>query len=281
MKYNFDLISDVHLDFYIDIRHPELKMRKRIKEFVESIVPKEPQNTLVIAGDLGHYNHQNMFLLEELKKYYKYIILVSGNHDYYLVSSNVQSKYKNDSKKRISEMKEKASKIEGVYYLDGDAVELDGVIYGGVGMWYDFSYGRHMFGKSQTALYSLWKEVMNDSSLIKGLDFGVDFNEAVMSKEKIDSITNYADVIITHVGPEWSKIPNEYKDDLSTSFYYFDGSPYFDRIKDKVWVYGHVHYRNDYIAHDCRFVNASLGYPSENKNRSRKIVNVVDANPWI
>lgn len=278
MNYNFDLISDIHLDFYVDIRHPEVKMRKRISEFVSSILPENPQKTLIIAGDLGHYNHQNIFLLEELKKFYTNIIVVSGNHDYYLVSSSVKSKYKSDSMKRIIEMKEKASRIENIYYLDGNIVEIDGVKYGGAGMWYDFSYGMSMFGKSKEGLFFKWKEVMNDSRLIKGLDFLTDFKEADKEKEKLDKIIEDSNVIITHVGPEWSKIPHEYKYDVATSFYYFDGRPYFEKAKDKVWVYGHVHYRNDYETHGCRFINASLGYPSERQNR--KIVHINNENPW-
>lgn len=275
MKYNFDLISDIHLDFYIDVRKSEAKMRKKISEFVTSILPDESEwKVLVIAGDLGHYNHQNVFLLEELKKYYKNIVLVSGNHDYYLVSSNVQNKYKNNSMKRILEMRKNASKIEGVQYLDGQMIEIDNVKYGGVGMWYDFSYGNQFLGKSTTSLYSLWKYLMNDSKLIKGLDFGIEFNEANKEKEKLNNIIEDSDIIITHVGPDWSYIPSEYKFEDSTAFYYFDGKPYFDKIKNKVWVYGHVHYRSDYDSHNCRFINASLGYPSENKNR--KIVNITN-----
>lgn len=278
MKYNFDLISDIHLDFYVDVRHPELKMRKRIKEFVNSILLEEKQKVLIIAGDLGHYNHQNIFLLEELKNFYEHIILVSGNHDYYLVSSSVKNKYKSDSMKRISEMRNNASKIENVHYLDGDIIEIDKVKYGGVGMWYDFSYGKFSFGKSQEALFNKWKEVMNDSQLIKGLDFFSDFKEADKEKEKLDLIIDDSDIVITHVGPEWSRIPHEFKYDVCTSFYYFDGRPYFDKIEDKVWVFGHAHYRNDYDMHGCRFINASLGYPSERK--SKRIVNVNSNNPW-
>lgn len=280
MKYNFDLISDIHLDFYIDIRNPELTMKNKITALVESILPEQPQKTLIIAGDLGHYNHQNTFLLEELKKIYENIVLVDGNHDYYLVSSKAKYRYKNNSMNRISEMRENASKIENVYYLDGDIIEIDGTKYGGVGMWYDFSYGIQILGKSQEGLFYHWKEVMTDYKLIKGLDFCSNFREADKAKEKLEKIIKDSDIIITHVGPEWSRIPHKFAYDASTAFYYFDGKPYFDRAKDKVWVYGHTHDRNDYEIYDCRFVNASLGYPSENENRSRRIVNITSENPW-
>ncbi|MNP56646.1 hypothetical protein D3C76_1513890 [compost metagenome] len=37
---------------------------------------------------MGHYNKQNYRFLEKLKEYYSYIILVTGNHDYYLISKS-------------------------------------------------------------------------------------------------------------------------------------------------------------------------------------------------
>jgi Icc-related predicted phosphoesterase len=270
--YNFDSISDIHLDFYIDVRNPEQKMRKKIKEFVTTILPEKPQKVLVIAGDLGHYNHQNLWLLEELKNHYDYIILVSGNHDYYLVSSSVKSKYKANSHKRNNEMREMASKIDGVHYLDGNIIEIDGVKYGGVGMWYDFSYGIKYLGLRKDSLFYQWRQIMNDSKLISGLDMFHDFKEAEIENAKLDPIIDECDVVITHVGPDWSRIPHEYKFETSTAFYYFDGSKYFDKIDGKVWIYGHVHYRNDYDLFGCRMVNSSLGYPSE--NNGRKIINI-------
>lgn len=278
-NYNFDLISDIHLDFHINVRHPEHKMNMHISKFVNSILPEQPQSILVIAGDLGHYNHQNKQLLIELKKIYQHIILVSGNHDYYLVSSNVQKRYKNSSMKRIMEMRKMSSEIENVHYLDGNIVEIDGIKFGGAGMWYDFSYGMITQGISKESLYSQWREIMNDSHLIKGLDFRNDFNEAVMENSKLDNIINDCDVIVTHVGGDWSRVNSIYKFDASTSFYYFDGSKYFDDIGGKVWVFGHVHDRIDYDAWGCRFINASYGYPEEARNR--KIVNIINSNPWI
>ncbi|MFE6074197.1 metallophosphoesterase [Paenibacillus sp. NPDC057886] len=47
---------------------------------------------LVITGDLGHRNKQNYALLCALKRYYTHILLVAGNHDYYLVNSKERYK---------------------------------------------------------------------------------------------------------------------------------------------------------------------------------------------
>ncbi|MCE0453764.1 metallophosphoesterase [Brevibacillus sp. AF8] len=263
MSKGFDLISDVHLDFWVKVENPPHKMIPQIKNFIKAILPETNHNVLVIAGDLGHYNWQNKILIEELKQIYEHILIVAGNHDYYLVSANQEKQYRGKSLNRVIEMKETCSSLTNVHFLDGDIVEIDGINYGGVGMWYDFSYGIKELGYSKEALYSKWWEIMNDSRLIKGL-LDKPFTFADEEKKKLDGIIESSDVIITHVGGDWSKADH----DLVNSFYYFDGSPYFSKLKGKVWCFGHTHQRSDYEANGCRFVDAALGYPGEGKRRS-------------
>ncbi|MFS0553183.1 metallophosphoesterase family protein [Brevibacillus sp. 179-C9.3 HS] len=264
MSKGFDLISDVHLDFWVKVENPLHKMMPQIKNFIKGFLPENHHKVLVIAGDLGHYNWQNKILIEELKQIYEHILIVAGNHDYYLVSANQEEQYGGKSLNRVSEMKEICSLISSnVHYLDGNTIEIDGITYGGVGMWYDFSYGIKELGYSKEALYSKWWEIMNDSRLIKGL-LDKPFTFADEEKKKLDVILESSDVIITHVGGDWSKADR----DLVNSFYYFDGSSYFSQLEGKVWCFGHSHQRFDYEAYGCRFVNAAFGYPGENKKRS-------------
>ncbi len=54
----FDLISDIHLDFWVDYSSNHIKLNKNQDNFVRLILPEAPSSTLVIAGDIGHYNKQ-------------------------------------------------------------------------------------------------------------------------------------------------------------------------------------------------------------------------------
>ncbi|WP_289141444.1 metallophosphoesterase [uncultured Brevibacillus sp.] len=263
MNKGFDLISDVHLDFWVKVENPLHKMVPQIKNFIKAVLPETPQKVLVIAGDMGHYNWQNKLFIEELKQFYEHILIVAGNHDYYLVSANQEKQNRGISMNRILEMKEICNLLSNVHYLDGDVIEVDGITYGGVGMWYDFSYGIKELGYSKEALFSKWWEIMNDSRMIKGL-LDKSFTFADEEKKKLDGIIESANVIITHVGGDWSKADC----DLVNSFYYFDGSPYFSQLEGKVWCFGHTHQRSDYEVYGCRFVNAALGYPGESQKRS-------------
>lgn len=277
--YNFDLISDTHIDFYLKPTDNDEKLNTKMDEFIQRLLPENPQKVLVIAGDLGHYERQNKLFIQKLKEFYKHIILVSGNHDYYLETQSIKNKYKRNSLNRIKEMKKFSSEIGNVHYLDGEIIEIDGVKYGGVGMWYDFSYGEKVLGACKENIYLLWWNAMNDWECISSLNIETSLEKFKEEKQKLNQIIDESDIIITHVGPDWSKTTYKYQDDLTTSFYVFDGREFFNRINGKVWAYGHTHENADYDAYGCRFVNAALGYRSEN-NGSRKIRNISSDSTW-
>ncbi|MFX3635533.1 MAG: metallophosphoesterase [Candidatus Pristimantibacillus sp.] len=269
----FDLISDIHLDFWVEYSRNHLKVNKRLDEFIRNIVPEKPSRTLVIAGDLGHYNKQNYMLLNKLKAHYKYILIVAGNHDYYLITKSIRNKYRYNSVDRLNEMKQMVNSLPDVVYLDGNVVQIDGIAFGGAGMWYDFEYGAQKLHKSKDEIYEHWQSYSNDSVLIAGTPR---LTESMFQSEadKLSRIVEASDVIVTHISPDWAAIPEDRLNHLANSYYYFDGASYFPQIKDKIWCYGHVHRREDYINHQCRFINASLGYPDENESLPKKIMMV-------
>jgi len=271
MLTQFDLISDTHVDFWVRIDSNLEKMTQRINDFAQSLLPDEPSNVLVIAGDLGHYNHQNILFLKALKNVYEYIFLVDGNHDYYMISKKIMDKYHNDSLNRPKEMKELIKEFEGVHYFDGTSIEVDGVVFGGTGMWYDYSFGMQTLMKSFSYLDDLWRDNMNDSKMIRGLPRRT-MDMFWHEKEKLDKVIIDCDVIVTHVGPDWSRVIEKYRLDAMTSFYYFDGQDYFDKIDRKIWCWGHTHSHYSYMKNGCYFVNNSLGYPGE--KAPSKIVNI-------
>jgi predicted phosphodiesterase len=270
---SFDLISDIHLDFWVTPTWNKFKEKKNLDEFVRQIVPERPSPVLAIAGDIGHFNKQNYRLLKALKMHYKYILLVAGNHDYYLQSKSIRYKYAYNSINRLSEMKKLIKDLPNVVYLDGDVVAIDGVHYGGCGMWYDFQYGIQVLNSNYPKIYEHWRAVSSDALCTRGKPRETKdmFYE---EKRKLARILPHSDVIITHFSPDWSVAPVDRKLSVSTSFYYFDGTPYFPLISKKIWCFGHMHRRIDYTKHGCRFINAALGYPKENDGQPKRAVQV-------
>lgn len=270
---SFDLISDIHLDFWVTPSWNIFKQKKRLDAFIRQILPERPSDVLVIAGDIGHFNKQNVKLLKALKMHYTHILLVAGNHDYYMPSKSIRYKYAYNSMNRLSEMKKLITTLPNVIYLDGDVVTIHGVNYGGCGMWYDFQYGIQVLNSNYPKIYECWRAVSNDALLTRGKPRETK-NMFYEEKIKLARILPHSDVIITHFSPDWSKAPEDRRLNVATSFYYFDGSPYFPSISKKVWCFGHMHRRIDYMKHDCRFVNAALGYPKENGGQPLRAVRV-------
>lgn len=58
---SFDLISDLHADFWI--RNGKHSKQLSIDLFVDELLPVSPSEVLVIAGELGHHNLESEILL--------------------------------------------------------------------------------------------------------------------------------------------------------------------------------------------------------------------------
>lgn len=250
----FDLISDIHLNSWMNEYDDYVP---HIESFVQSLLPKKISNVLVIAGDLGHDNEQNELFIKSIKKYYEYILIVHGNHDFYMSFNRELFKY--DSINRWNDMKTKLSKIKNTYILEGNTVEIDNVTFGGTGMWYDCSYGLNILNSSLSDIMKLWSDHLSDSMFIEGLPSNI-LDMYQEENKKLKKVIDISDIIVTHVSPDWSIISEVYRNNLNNSFFYFDGREYFDKINNKIWCYGHTHEKKKYYKHGCLFVNNSLGY---------------------
>jgi len=65
-----DIISDIHLDFYA--RFNKVKTEAFAKWLINSKTNKNFE-VLIIAGDIGHYNDDNLYLIELLSEFYEKI----------------------------------------------------------------------------------------------------------------------------------------------------------------------------------------------------------------
>ena len=266
-----DILSDLHLDFHLKSEVPLTE--KRVKHFCDVVFENRKSDTLIIAGDIGHYNWQNYEVLKYLSEnYYKHIVCVLGNHDYYLINESQAKKYNRNSFERVDDLRLLLNSIDNVHCLNGDVVVIDGVRFGGCDGWYDGSYYRHFSYGYGDSILSLWKSNMNDAKLIFGI---VDFYElAGAEKKKIKEIYKECDVMITHVSP--SSLHEDLHEDKQyqrlTAFYTFDGSEYLEETTAKYWVYGHMHKGIDYVRDGVKCVTAALGYPKESQLNSLKSV---------
>ena len=282
-----DYCSDVHLDFWCKEYNPQSpKFKRLLKNFIENLgYGKSQSNVLIIAGDLGHYNQQDKAFLLELKKIYKYILLVRGNHDMYLVSSQ-KARYDLNSFNRINDMKVFCEENE-IHYLDGQIINIDGFNFSGVGMSWDKYYYEKISQKtvSDYEIQRYFHNTMNDGRLIYGgsdnydvpTAYGGSFYNSSFDTfkyfkdeyQKLSNIHDYnnIDVMISHYVPlVIEDMPSRFKNSLATTFYMFDGYSDIERINPQYWVFGHTHMQYDFIypKTNTRFLCNPIGYPQEN-----------------
>jgi len=261
-----DVTSDIHLDFWIGINGSPDKQKMKMHHLVEELSPADGSDTLIIAGDIGHYNAQNETFFKVLREYYKDVVWVHGNHDLYMVSSSVRRNFLNNSFARLNDMVERSNKIDGVHYLNGNTVEIDGVKITGCGMWYNYDYAKEVYQMTDPECERMWNDYLNDANLIRvaGDNALGQINNLEYFKEQyelLEKVYQEGDIIVSHVSPSWSNLIQKYQIP-STTFYVFDGREMLSKLDDtKIWVFGHTHEKYLYRdASGCTLICKPVDY---------------------
>lgn len=247
-----DYISDLHLDFWLS----QMNMGKLTKE-----IGLGSGEVLIIAGDIGHYFNEDCLFLSYCKTLYNHVFVVPGNHDFYLISEEIRNKFSHNSMERVLKTKEYCDHND-IHFLDGNVVDVNGVKIGGLGMSWDTSFYEMKTGNvpQWETLEVLYKS-MNDSRLIFDVDPLCYFRDQYEKLMAIDEV----DVMVSHYGPVIpSDMRPEFRNSITTTFYYFDGRSEINRLNPKAWVFGHTHDSHDFMYGNTRMLCNPLGYPHEN-----------------
>ncbi len=261
-----DILSDLHIDFYFKHKLATIST-EAVKSIYDSIFTDNKKRqcgyVLIIAGDLGHYNFQNIEVLKILQKeYYKHIICVLGNHDYYLIGS--QRNNYNNSFDRAYEMKNLINAQTNMYCLDGDIIEIDGIRFGGAMGWYDDAYLKYYYSSfSQKSNNAMWNNISMDSEYIVGVDNYDDLHK--IEYPKLQKVYKNCDVMISHINPSYlhEHINSAYHNEQGNTFFTFDGHDLLKNGNMKYWIYGHTHDAIEYELFDKKVICNPFGYPSE------------------
>lgn len=306
----FAILGDTHFDFYFN---PGSAVSARAFDAkFKILLENAPADVLLIPGDIGHYNAQNIQCLRHLKRYYSRIIVTFGNHDYYLISKSMVSKYQwgtnrlGGSRERVEDIKQLIEQEEGIDYVDGNVIEIDGVRIGGASGWYDGSLLLNT-GRDYDDINWEWRLQMNDANMIypnanNGTKFDMLFQE---QKHRLENVYQHCDIMMTHVSPlsEWNQFAQMYnyqkpleafnKNYSSThealqdyrAFYCFNGKHFLENGSMTHWVFGHTHrsFERQYMREDKSEVQIlcnSIGYPDKkNKGLGNTTIKVFEYTP--
>lgn len=265
-------VSDTHIDFFA------MNSPGKIRRYAKSLVPEEAQkknyyDAIIVAGDIGHYNKDNIVFLNKLKDYTKNVVCVLGNHDWYLVGSQ-PSRYSRTSKLRVEEFETMCRESRITLLNPGYKVFSDnqGKAFSILGFngWYDGKYQNN-----DPVLTELdWRGCMNDSRMI--MPSPMSYNTMhELDMKAVDAVINRLgpdctpDIVVSHVRPTinpW-KIEEKYRRDANTRYYCFDGSELMQKLKPKYWIFGHSHDAEDFEEYDVQVVTNAVGYPGEYSRR--------------
>ena len=239
----FRLYSDIHLEFG--------KFKHFPKDNCKDIV-------LILAGDIG-IGLMARFMIETLCKYYRAVVLVPGNHEYYdQVIDEVDARYKN-----LDEI------LPNFHYLQNETVIIDGIRFIGGTMWTSLDNNDY-FAKMHA------KNNMNDFKVIKyynadklPLRFCVDdciryhtifkdFLREELSKPFEKTI------VVTHHAPCVLSVADKYRGKILNHAYYEDMTSFmFDENAPKYWCHGHMHNNSNYVIGNTNVIANPRGYISE------------------
>lgn len=252
---NISYINDLHIDHWVKWNPSQEKYKVRVQKFVQDLIDEsniQNKEVMIIAGDISHFNFINKWVLEVFNEQFKKTFIVSGNHDYYLISKNQKRKYENSSIYRAKEMSEIVKELNNVVYFHS--------VYG-TGA---FSYkGKVFAGATMTSLpeteeeKSFYQNIMNDSKYITSSPESYNsFDMTVYNYLKELNI----DVFISHYPLVRTYSHNKHLNDGSLGSYLCR----VDEMIAPINFFGHVHEEDQLyeVVGTKHFTNA-LGYPME------------------
>jgi len=265
LELTIDYISDLHRDTY-------LRFFQTQKEYEDYIFGDKAGEILFVLGDVAEKGNIVVSTLASLKERYKRVIFVAGNHDLYV--EHIGS-FKSKSSTEKADILKKALADAGVEMLTGESIEINGVKIGGSHMWYDETYLMSKKGSEdiKRRFMSYWNMFMRDAGML-GRDgpFGI-FEREI---KKLEVLKDEVDVFLSHINPVPldAYFAEEFRGDLSNTFFCFDGRKALETGKIKHFFFGHTH-----VGLEMSYANVKLhcnpfGYPGEAKIKDRFVKTV-------
>jgi len=215
------IISDVHLEFQKEV--PFIPVKADI---------------IILLGDIGYpFSKSYQFLIEDLSKRFKHVIIIAGNHEYY----NSEFYTTNDKIEKI------AKKYQNVHFLNNSRITIDNITFYGATLW------THI---PKSEIDDVLEEC-NDYSQIRINSEGITRNilpqeTTEFHKKTVKLFRKYVtpqDVVLTHHAPIIDPRVFLENDDTNPHWVATD----LKGFKPKLWAYGHTHKSADFTKNGTRY----------------------------
>jgi len=249
---HFDLVSDLHIDFWDDNHHFDW-------------LQYQQSDILVVAGDISDYHDQSINYLIDLKRYYKTIMFVDGNHEH---QPNYLDIGPDESSQQWDGL---ASVVEGIHFLGKEPLTLGNTRFIGRMGWWCFSFGEPYVTKEESlaAMFDRteWTQDVADQQLACGKRDVDMLSEWVLASQWDIRIENI--VMVTHTLPDpvcisWDEYP-PHRD--FTGLY---GNTNYKQVwnndinkKMRYWLFGHNHDQKSIKKDQCTMLSNPRGRPKD------------------
>lgn len=258
-------VSDLHLEFIRDTRCAADATNRR--PFEDAWGPREI-DVLIAAGDI----HLGTLAPGWLRALYraKRILYVPGNHEYY--------------GERIDQLDDRLRaecRRHEVDFLQGDTVEIDGVVFLGCTLWTDFAAFAPVVPVSKAGRMA--EQALADYNLIqimsrsKGIPRSITWQETAAIhrcqlawlESEIARHRGRPLVIITHHAPSLALSHPEYVTDPVTAAFCNRLGDLVEHSGARYWICGHSHWPKQVRIGATLVVNNSCGYVGEHMEENR------------
>jgi hypothetical protein len=267
----FEQLSDFHIE--MNVPYGETEVWEKGEPFFYAWHKNKKSNILIIGGDISDYSLRSKWIIEEAARYYDHVLFVDGNHDHYGDDKNPsEHSYENnmDFFRRVDEAH------ENITFLDGGTgrFQIEDTLFIGANGWYDFQMA---YGYESHEQRVHWQRHSKDAQAIR---FGEGSQPEMLARIQMESLRLHVEeaqedatigniVITTHTVPhpegltkdrthEWYLLNGAYGNSLMCRVWQADRSK-----KIKVWTFGHVHSRYDFIIDHIRFIANPRGFRGE------------------
>ena len=235
----FDLISDLHLDFWAENENINWE------GIGTSLVA-------VILGDISYNIDITYKTIVDISKHYKYVIFVDGNHEH-----NNHCGIQDHNR----QLKQELSKYQNISFLNRSAIVIDNIAFVGANGWWTFDFCEPEISREEAYMYFMANNIFSEPfmhEIVQTAREDALVLSEIVGKLTVDTAVSEI-VILTHTAPF-----NDFMDvqqPQHPAHFSRCGSSFLPKVLDfdfnrkaKTWCFGHVHQEFDRVKENIRYV---------------------------
>ena len=231
---SFQIASDLHIEFNDNENIDPLNYIIPIAEI------------MILAGDIGSLYKINQLhnFITKLAVYFKYVIYVPGNNEYYM-QKNYNVKTMKQLKNTMNYIK---NTISNLYILNNNSIIIDDICIVGTTLWSKPNYPIPPFivriHDINTRIYN-----NNHTEAVKYIKYMIKYSKN----------HKYKLLVVTHYPPTYKILTENHNRRKFVSLYASNLDYLLEKNGIHTWIYGHTHKNYDIMINNCRLVSNQKG----------------------